>query len=227
VGQTKVNTITSEFWQLWAQNRDYLYRCCIKWMGGNYTDAEDALSRAMLRAWEKIQKHQGKITNDKAWLTRLTHNLCVDIHRERDRIANRVENIDAITHQEEQGQVFQSHTPEKELEFSENKRAIRRAIDNLPARLRETFILHFEQELSYLEIAQQQGISYQNVCKRISQARVILREELREYFMEGDGTHKKRLWAKPNLGCNGVYNMRKCPKIKGLKACEPNLNLIP
>ncbi|NES00222.1 MAG: sigma-70 family RNA polymerase sigma factor, partial [Symploca sp. SIO1B1] len=45
-----------EFWQQWEQYRDYLYRCCIKWMGGNPIDAEDALSRAMLKAWEKVQK---------------------------------------------------------------------------------------------------------------------------------------------------------------------------
>lgn len=47
--------IGTAFWQQWEQYRDYLYRCCIKWIGGNPTDAEDALSRAMLKAWEKVQ----------------------------------------------------------------------------------------------------------------------------------------------------------------------------
>ncbi len=74
------------------------------------------------------------------------------------------------------------------METGEKKIVIRRAIANLPTRLRETFILHFYQELSYPEIAQQQDISYQNVCKRISQARAILREELRGYFIGEDGT---------------------------------------
>jgi len=59
-------------------------------MGGNPIDAEDALSRAMLKAWEKVQQFAGEIANLKAWLTRLTHNLCVDIHRERSRAANKV-----------------------------------------------------------------------------------------------------------------------------------------
>ena len=53
--------------------------------------------------------------------------------------------------------------------------------------MRETFVLHFYQQLSYKEIAQQQEISYNNVCKRISQARKILKEELREYFIGEDG----------------------------------------
>jgi RNA polymerase sigma factor (sigma-70 family) len=174
------------FWQQWEQYRDYLYRCCIKWMGGNPTDAEDALSRAMLKAWEKVQKVAGEIANFKAWLTKLAHNLCVDIHRERSRGANRVENIEVIP--EEQGLISFDETPESAMDTGEKKIVIRRAIANLPTRLRETFILHFYQELSYQEIAQQQEISYQNVCKRISQARAILREQLRGYFIGEDGT---------------------------------------
>jgi RNA polymerase sigma-70 factor (ECF subfamily) len=74
------------------------------------------------------------------------------------------------------------------METGEKRIVIRRAIDNLPTRMRETFILHFYRELSYPEIAQQQDISYQNVCKRISQARAILREELKGYFIGEDGT---------------------------------------
>jgi RNA polymerase sigma factor (sigma-70 family) len=125
-------------------------------MGGNRTDAEDALSSAMLKAWEKVQKYGEKIANFKAWLTRLTHNLCVDIRRERSRHANGVENIDAIS--EEQGLLSCEETPEKALETKEKKIVIRRSIDNLPLRLRETFILHFYQELFYPEIAQKQDI---------------------------------------------------------------------
>ncbi|NEO74523.1 MAG: sigma-70 family RNA polymerase sigma factor [Moorea sp. SIO3H5] len=175
-----------QFWQQWQQYQDYLYHRCLRWMGGNPTDAEDALSRAMLKAWEKVQKFAGKIANFKAWLTKLTHNLCVDIHREHGRSANQVEDIEGIP--EEKGLVSCDDTPERVLETDEKKIAIRRAIDNLPPRLHQTFILHFYQELSYREIAQQQNISYQNVCKRISQARAILREELRGYFIGEDET---------------------------------------
>ena len=181
-----------EFWQQWQEYQDYLHRCCIKWMGGNPTDAEDALSRAMLKAWKKVQKFAGKINNFKAWLTKLTRNLCVDIYRQRSRGANRVEDIEGYAFSEEQGLLRSEDTPEIALETGEKRIVIRRAIDNLPPRLRETFILHFYKELSYPEIAQQQQISYQNVCKRISQARAILREELRGYFIEEEGTDRDK-----------------------------------
>ncbi|WP_017720402.1 sigma-70 family RNA polymerase sigma factor [Kamptonema formosum] len=174
------------FWQHWQQYRDYLYRCCIKWMG-NPTDAEDALSRAMLKAGEKVQKYAAvEITNFKAWLTSLTKNLCVDIHRERARGANRVENIEVYASSEGEELVSPDETPESALEADEKKIVIRRAIENLPPRLRETFIPHYYKDLSHLEIAQKQGISYQKVCKRISQARKILREELKAYFIDDD-----------------------------------------
>ena len=171
----------NDFWQLWQEYRDYLYARCLKWMGGNPMEAEDALSRAMLKAWEKVQQYAGKISNLKGWLTRLTHNLCVDIHREHSRGANRVKDIEAIP--EEKELISFEDTPFRSLETEEKKMVIRRAINNLPKRLRETFISHFYQQLSYQEISQQQEISYVNVCKRISQARKILREELRGYFI--------------------------------------------
>ena len=53
--------------------------------------------------------------------------------------------------------------------------------------MRETFILHFESGLSYPDIAEQLGISYDNARKRISQARAILRQGFNENFSE-DGT---------------------------------------
>ncbi|MGB3514373.1 MAG: RNA polymerase sigma factor [Microcoleaceae cyanobacterium] len=123
----------------------------------------------------------------KAWLTKLTYNLCVDIHREHIRSANKVENIEDYASAEEQELVSVEERPDFAMEAEEKRIVIRRAIDNLPRRMRETFILHFYQQLSNQEIAQQQNISYDNVCKRISQARKILQKDLREYFIGGGG----------------------------------------
>lgn len=192
----RTEELKKDFWSLWQQYRNDLYRCCLKWMNNNPTNAEDALSRAMLKAWEKVQKQGEEINNIKAWLTRITQNLCVDIHRENERAAKQVEK--AIASFEDQEQISFDLTPENAMDAGEKKFVIRRAIDNLPTRLRETFILCFREELSYQEIAQQQNISYQNVCKRISQARAILREELRGYFIGEDST-KTELQSIPSL----------------------------
>ena len=155
-------------------------------MNGNSTEAEDLLSQAMVKAWEKAQKYAGKIENFKCWLTMLTRNFWIDLTRRRG--ANQVEDIEVYADRNELGLVSVDETPASALDCDEKKMVIRRAIDELPTRLRETFILHFYEELSHQEISEKQNISYQNVCKRISQARAILALELRGYFIGEDGT---------------------------------------
>jgi RNA polymerase sigma factor (sigma-70 family) len=140
-------------------------------MDKNETDAQDALSRTMLKAWDKLPLHAENIINPKAWLTRFTHNLCMDIHRERGRGEIGIENI---------------NSPASELLSPEMRIAIRLAIEALPIRLQSPFIMRFEQDLSCLEIAKKLGISIDNVYKRISQARVILKPQMQAYLSEPD-----------------------------------------
>lgn len=68
------------FWELWLLHQDYLYHRCLSWMDGNHTEAKNALSQASIKAWEKLPDYASKITNVKAWLTTLTHNLCMDVY---------------------------------------------------------------------------------------------------------------------------------------------------
>lgn len=173
---------STNFWQQWEQHRDYLYRCCLKWMDGNATNAEEVLSRAMLKAFEKSQDSTAVITNFKAWLTRLTYNLCMDINRENKRLGDLVESLEVIIEKGEEGLVSLSHSPESVALRCELAIIIHRTIEDLPPRLREPFILHFIEEKSYLEIAKKLGISYKNLCKRISQAREILQKRLTRYL---------------------------------------------
>gem|GEM_PF-1723826 len=192
------------FWQIFQQHRDYLFRCCLKWMNGNSTEAEDLLSQAMVKAWEKAQKYAGKIENFKCWLTTLTRNFWIDITRRRG--ANQVEDIEVYGDRNELGLVSVDETPASPLDSDEKKRVIRRAIDELPTKMRETFILHFYEELSHQEIGEKQNISYQNVCKRISQARAILVKELRGYFIGEDGI-KTELSVTPAVTESAIEEM--------------------
>ncbi len=170
------------FFQEWENHRDYLYRCCLKWTGGNATDAEEALSRAMFKALEKIRDSTSVITNFKGWLSRLTYNLCMDIHRENKRLGDRVESWEVIIEKGEEGLVSLSHSPESVALRRELAIIIHHAIEDLPPKLREPFLLHFIEEKSYQEIAQKLNISYDNLRKRISQAQKILQQPLTKYL---------------------------------------------
>ena len=174
--------IEKAFWQLWQQNRDYLYRCCLKWMGGNPTDAEEVLCRAVLKAWHKLPDHAEKITNLRAWLTRLTHNLCIDIHRERRRKAMQMEDIEEVAARGSSAVISCLNSPEEALLHHELGQYIRRAIDTLPSRLRTLFILRYRHQIAYQDIAQQLALSLNNVYKRIQKARDILQKRLSRYL---------------------------------------------
>ncbi|NET02266.1 MAG: sigma-70 family RNA polymerase sigma factor [Sphaerospermopsis sp. SIO1G1] len=178
--------LISQFWQQWQESRGQLYRCCLKMMNFNQIDAEDALSQAMVKAWEKVQKFGEKITNLKAWLYQVTRNFCIDLIRKRSCGAVGVESIEWVGNTEEVITTGTVECPESVLEREEISERIRGAIAQLPEKCRETFILHFYRELSHKEIAEQQGISYDNVCKRISLARKQLKQKLSAYFRDSE-----------------------------------------
>jgi RNA polymerase sigma factor (sigma-70 family) len=181
---------TLAFWMLWDLHKGHLYHLCMWQMGGVQEDAEDALSRAMLRALEKLPNNALKIGNFKAWLSKLTLNLCVDIHRERRRQLRRLE-IDENSLPNASNRVpTPTDSPEEGLINREVFAYVCSAVDDLPRRLREPFVLRFFQEMDYREIAECLILSTDNVRKRIQQARDILREELNR-FLQGSASDRR------------------------------------
>ncbi|NEO96274.1 MAG: RNA polymerase sigma factor [Moorea sp. SIO3G5] len=170
------------FWQLWLLNQDYLYGRCVSWMGGDPTNAEEALSLARIKAWEKLPHHAQKITNPKAWLTKITHNLCVDLNRKRHKGAIGMESIEEIAVAEHQTLASSEYSPESAILRRELKMFICREIKALSPQLREPFMLRFYQDIPYPDIAKKLAISVDNVYKRIQQARAILQKQLKRYL---------------------------------------------
>jgi len=200
---------TLAFWMLWDLYKGHLYHLCLWQMGGVQEDAEDALSRAMLRALEKLPNNACKIGNFKAWLSRLTVNLCLDMHRERKRQVQRLESIDdrppAATDRMPSG----GDSPEDGLINREVFAYVCSAIADLPPRLREPFVLRFFQEMDYREIAESLILTTDNVRKRIQQARDILRKELNR-FLEGSIAHRRHHSKLSNLQEQNPFPARDC-----------------
>jgi RNA polymerase sigma-70 factor, ECF subfamily len=67
---------------------------------------------------------------------------------------------------------------DEELLAAELQQALRTAIDALPARSREAYLLHRERHLSYAEIAAIMGVSARTVENHLARAVRILRERL-------------------------------------------------
>jgi RNA polymerase sigma-70 factor (ECF subfamily) len=72
--------------------------------------------------------------------------------------------------------------PDEDLIETERSRTIEKAIATLPDKYRAPIVLRDIQELSYEEIAQVLGLGLGTTKSRISRARALLREKLKQYF---------------------------------------------
>ncbi|MEM7595228.1 MAG: RNA polymerase sigma factor, partial [Cyanobacteria bacterium P01_A01_bin.83] len=131
------------FWEMWTLYQDYLYHRSVVWMGGSHDDAQEVMSLASLKAWQKLPDHAHKIINLKSWLNRFTHNLCIDIHRQRKHQAIGVENVDDVPLNNQD--IASATDPESKLVQKELYIYIRYWIDDLASRLRNPLILSYYQ----------------------------------------------------------------------------------
>jgi len=137
-------------------------------------DAEDALARAMLKAFEKLPANAREIINLRAWLTRFTFNVCMDLHRERARRESTVESVENVEALDVAVDV-KVESPESAIVRREQEARLRQALNSLPSKLREPFILRFLNDMAYEEIAECLNLTPANVRKRIQQAREKLK----------------------------------------------------
>ncbi|NET59297.1 MAG: sigma-70 family RNA polymerase sigma factor [Symploca sp. SIO2E6] len=170
------------FWKLWQEYWDYLYYRCLRWMNGNKPNADEAISRATLQAWNKWLDYSETITNPKAWLTQLTHNICMDMHREGNWCGQRVESLESI--QGTDYEVVPGTTESLELALLEHEMLayLRQVINTLSPTLREPLLLHYYHEKTTREIAHQLNLSEDSVWKRLERGRAILKEQLAQYL---------------------------------------------
>ncbi len=168
---------SADFWQLWTAHQGYLRKQTLRLMSGNLADAEDALSNAMLKALQKFETYAGAIVNERAWLTRLVHNVCMDLHRSNRRIRHSLEEVlggdfEAADTMPE----TVSPTPEEETIARRELGQLSAELERMPRSLSEPLLMRVLDDLSYDEIAARLGLSNCAVRKRIQLARDRLRK---------------------------------------------------
>jgi len=172
---------SSGFWKLWEEHERYLYRICLYQLGGVEEEAEEALSVLMVKLLELLPRYECRIQNLRAWLARLTYNLCIDIRREIQRTRS-LESIDELVASDGGVLLSSEESPEETVLRLESRRYISQAIEDLSLKLRVPFLLHHLYDLPYNEIAARLEITPENARKRGQLARVALQESLEEYL---------------------------------------------
>jgi RNA polymerase sigma factor (sigma-70 family) len=168
--------------RIWERHRAYLYGLGLRWLRGDRAATEDAVADVIYKAIAMIGTGRGKIANERAWLTRVLHNRCMDIHRHRYRIQP-LAGAAADARDERNLDDMRSDRSAEELMLNrELGEMIGRALADLPDSLRGPVSMRLIEDEPYSSISEMFSISETNARKRIQQARQILRERLETYL---------------------------------------------
>jgi RNA polymerase sigma-70 factor (ECF subfamily) len=132
--------------------------------------ADDVAQETFLRVW--INRAEIQPEQLRAYIFRVARNLVIDETRKRDLRARTVHRP---------GIPLTMQRPDQVVERSEQHDAIQHAVDALPPRRREAFILAYLHELSYKEAADVLGVSAATVKNHVAMALVDLRRSLAEH----------------------------------------------
>lgn len=138
---------------------DLLYRTGIMILGSPQ-DVQDVLQEVMLKVLQKAPDFRDR-EHEKAWLLRVTMNLCKDMLRYRNR--HKYLPIDEL--------VIEADAEDKEL---------LQEIAALPPRWRVVLLLHYVEGYSLKEIADILAVSENAVKKRMQRAKKSLGEKVNE-----------------------------------------------
>ena len=164
-------------------HRNALYNYALK-ISGNSDDAQDLVQETYYKAYRHFDKFQSG-TNSKAWMFMILKNSFINDYRKSKRepykldyeqIQNFYENVKSDRAQENNlDKDFYNDLLDDELT---------QAIDQLPTKMREVFLLCDLDGNSYEETAELVGCPVGTVRSRLHRARHMLQETLMDYAKE-------------------------------------------
>lgn len=129
---------------------------------GDADDAEDVVEEAFAHAWQAVERGV-EIDNFKAFMYRCVRNECISFLRaRREHVA--LDDVPEVC--------------DETVDTSIRDAKIWRAVDTLPDRCREVFLMSKRDGLSNEEIAEELGISVKTVKNQMTKAFSRLRESL-------------------------------------------------
>jgi len=127
---------------------------------GNRADAEDAVQRALLKAFEARESYAPRWALS-TWLYRVLTNVCIDELRRRHRVPP-------------------EPLPPRRAGTQVDRVDLTRALATVPREARVLLALHYVNGLSYRELAAIRGISVNTVKSQLARGKAILKRALEE-----------------------------------------------
>ena len=131
-------------------------------------DAADITQDVLVKSWDQRNLFR-KINNPKAWLLKMTRNLCLDWLKKQKPTCD----TDLVIQTE--SNVID---PLQEIETRDMAKLARQIISTLPSQQQEILILRELEEMEFDEIAQITGLSINHIRVLLSRGRKTIREKL-------------------------------------------------
>jgi len=176
------------FGRLVDEYKDKIYSYVSRMLGDPY-EAEDVTQEAFVRAYRSLPRFRGA-SSFHTWLYRIASNLAIDVVRRRRR--NDVsafsldEPLESDDGEYEREIADDSGGPEDATGTRETQVAVRRAIMDLPEKLRDVMILYELQGETYEDIAEILDVPLGTVKSRLFNARNQLKERLQSLVEAGE-----------------------------------------
>ena len=155
-------TVTNGVQMLYREHQSWLLGWLQRKLGCSF-DAADVSQDTYLRLL--VSGRMPRAEQSRAYLTQVAKNLVIDLHRRRALEAAYLDALAALPKAE-------SPSPETQALIIESLAQIDAALDSLPPRVRETFLLSQFDGLKYREIAERLDISQAAVRKYMLKAAV-------------------------------------------------------
>jgi len=176
------------FGRLVDEYKDKIYSYVSRMLGDPY-EAEDVTQEAFVRAYRSLPRFRGA-SSFHTWLYRIASNLAIDVVRRRKR--NDVsafsldEPLESDDGEYEREIADDTGGPEDATGTRETQVAVRRAIMDLPAKLRDVMILYELQGETYEDIAEILDVPLGTVKSRLFNARNQLKDRLASLVEAGE-----------------------------------------
>jgi RNA polymerase sigma factor (sigma-70 family) len=138
----------------------------------NREEAEDILQEGFIKVFQKIHKFNDKGSLE-GWIRRIMVNTAIDLLRKEKHYQHQLEINEAVA-----GEVSETALDQLEAEF------IMELIQSLPTGYRMIFNLYAIEGFAHAEIAAQLGISESTSRSQYTRARALLKQKVRETYME-------------------------------------------
>ena len=176
------------FGSLVDEYKDKIHSYVSRMLGDPY-EAEDVTQEAFVRAYRSLPRFRGA-SSFHTWLYRIASNLAIDVVRKRKRTDVNAFSLDEALESDEgeyqRELADETMGPAEAARTREMQVAVRRAIMDLPEKLRDVMVLYELQGETYEDIAAILDVPLGTVKSRLFNARNQLKERLQSLIEAGE-----------------------------------------